>query len=255
MTVIPYTFNPLPPDPSIFSVNSRPLSLDMEWDPIDGATRYKVCFSLGTIEDGNDQIISSANIPPGINHPTLPRIRHSIRNLTPETNYAVSLFYSTTSAVPSILVGSVDSSTAANLPSNYDASSFEEIGGGFDLSALNPSTLATFGEVLNDLFDTGSDIAVMVGGITRNTQFMRRGDTLVIPQEEREPSLSIPFVTSAGSGQEASVTLTDDEGVSATFTLEYDETVGSISVDGGVTSFEPGESFILNGRKVTIQEF
>ena len=84
---------------------------------------------------------------------------------------------------------------------------------------------------------------------------MKRGDTLVIPQEEREPSLSIPFVTSAGSGQEASVTLTDDEGVSATFTLEYDETVGSISVDGGTTSFEPGESFVLNGKKVTIQEF
>ena len=165
------------------------------------------------------------------------------------------MLYSTSSAEPSLLVGSVDSSTAANIPGNYDASSFEEIGGGFDLSALNPSTLATFGEVLNDLFDTGSDIAVMVGGITRNTQFMRRGDTLVIPQEEREPSLSIPFITSAGSGQEASVTLTDDEGVSATFTLEYDETVGSISVDGGATSFEPGESFILNGRKVTIQEF
>jgi len=255
MTVIPYTFTPLPPDPSTFSVIARPLSLDMEWDPIDGATKYKVSYSLGTIEDGNDQIISNAGIPPTINHPTLPKIRHSIRNLTPETNYAVSLFYSTTSAEPSLLVGSVDSSTAANLPANYDASSFEEIGGGFDLSALNPSTLATFGEVLNDLFDTGADIAVMVGGITRNTQFMRRGDTLVIPQEEREPSLSIPFVTSAGSGQEASVTLTDDEGVSATFTLEYDETVGSISVDGGVTSFEPGESFILNGKKVTIQEF
>jgi len=122
------------------------------------------------------------------------------------------------------------------------------------LSELNPTTLATFGEVMNDLFDTGAEISIMVGGITRDTKFMKKGDTLVIPQEEREPSLSIPF-TGATAGQEASVTLTDDLGVSATYLVEYDETSGSISLDGGTTNFEPGESFILNGKKVTIQEF
>ena len=148
MTVIPYTFTPLPPDPSTFTVSTRPLSLDIDWDPIDGATRYKVSYSLGTIEDDNEDIISSARIPSVINHPTLQKIRHSIRNLTPATNYAVSLFYSTSSAEPSLLVGSVDSATSANVPGNYDASSFEEIGGGFDLSELNPATLETFGDCL-----------------------------------------------------------------------------------------------------------
>ncbi len=250
MVVIPDpTIADLPTDPSLFTVNARPLSLDMSWEEQTGATKYRVAFYQGTLEDPQDEITADGNIS------IMNDLKYSIRNLTVETNYVVSLYYSTTGGPANILVGSANTSTAANLPGNYDATSFaEDNGSGFDLSELNPATLATFGEVMNELFSLGDEISLMVGGITRDTKFMKRGDTLVIPQEEREPSLSIPF-SGTDAGQEASLTLTDDLGASATYTVEYDATEGSISLDGGTTNYVSGQSFVLNGKKVTIAEF
>lgn len=230
----------LPDDPSLFTVLPRPISLDMSWQPIDGALGYGIKYTIGA-KDESTNFITSAIFTDKLSHP--------VRNLQPGSTYTLYLYYTNTSAEPSILIGSSTKNTLENLPGNYDSSSYaDESGdGSFDFTSLNADALATLGEVMNELFDTGAEVNFVIGGggATKAT-FLKRGETA---QVEEGSSIAIPFTASAGGGQSATLTLSD---MATTVTVDYDESSGKVSLDGGTTEYASGESFVLDGKKVTV---
>lgn len=226
----------LPPDPSLFLATPRPLSIKMTWSPVSGATSYGVRYSVGDVGIG-DKIVSVRQ--------TTQR-SHSVRNLSPGTLYSVYLYYSTSSAVPSILVGSGSFTTLSNTAGNHDKADFGDESGKFSLADLDPTSLDKLGEVMNDLFTTGDVISFKLPtGNSVSTKFVRRGETTTITDGS---SVSLPFTANSGAGQTASLTLSDSTTVSITF----DETTQEMSVGGQV--YTSGQSFVLDGKKVTLYD-
>lgn len=81
---------------------------------------------------------------------------------------------------------------------------------------------------MNDLFDTGAEVKFNLGRNSGGTKakFVKRSGTTQI---EDGSSIAIPFNTSAGSGQSATLTLSD---VTSDVTVSYDETTEAVTVDG-----------------------
>ena len=227
------TIADLPADPSVFLVTPRPISLDLAWQEVDGATAYAVTYTAG---ESNTILTSTSSTT---------KLRHGIKNLQPETTYGVYLYYSVNSAPPGILLGSGSFSTLPNLPGNYDSSSFanDDGGGTFDLSSLNAESLMALGEVMNELFDTGAEIDFKLGGRSTTAKFVKRGQTTSV---EGEASIAIPFNTLSGSGQSATLTLSN----STDITVAYDESTEEVTIDGSV--YSSGQSLVLDGKKVTV---
>lgn len=143
-TIIDANIADLPPDPSVFSVTPRPISLDVMWPATSGGTAYGVNYSVGAV-GAQTEITSVTNTT---------NLNHSVRNLLPNTQYSVFLYYSTNSAAPSILIGSNAYTTLPNIAGNHDSSAYDDGSGGFDLSDLNSDSLETLEEVMNELFDS-----------------------------------------------------------------------------------------------------
>ena len=235
------TMADLPDDPSTFSVTPRPISLDVAWPAVPGAIAYGVEYTVGAAGASTNFITSELFTA---------ELSHSIGNLQPGTTYTVYLYYTTSSATPSILIGSTTKTTLANILANYDSSSYIDENGDIDLTSLNSLTLSVLGEFLNELFTTGDDVNLSLGGggVTK-AKFLQRGGTA---QLEEGASIAIPFIVSAGASQTATLTLSDTV---TNVTVDYDETTNQISVDGGTTYYSSGESFVLDGKKVTISTF
>ena len=139
------------------------------------------------------------------------------------------------------MIGSTTKTTLANILANYDSSSYIDENGDIDLTSLNSLTLSVLGEFLNELFTTGDDVNLSLGGggVTK-AKFLQRGGTA---QLEEGASIAIPFIVSAGASQTATLTLSD---MVTNVTVDYDETTNQISVDGGTTYYSSGESFVLD---------
>lgn len=238
------TIPDLPSDPSTitFVVHPRPISLDMVWKEVDGATGYTVKYAAGAGVLGEcSTVITSTEFTENLSH--------SIGNLQSDTEYTVYLYYSIDTSTPTILLGSGTYSTLENLPGNYDSSSFanKERGGAFDLTSLSPKSLQMLAGAMNDLFDTGAEIYIKVGpNSTKSTKakFVKRGETTSV--EGGGSSIAIPFNTSSGSGQDATLKLSDNTSV----VVEYDETTEAITIGGN--TYASGQSLVLDGQKVTI---
>lgn len=111
---------------------------------------------------------------------------------------------------------------------------------GYDLSAV----VGDFSAVMNELFVSGDRVELSVGGGKKvKTQFVRRGGTVTLTEDE---AISVPFATDGGSGQSVSLTLSD----TTTVSVAYDETTEQITVSG--VAYDSGESFVIDGKKVTI---
>ena len=223
----------LPSDPSVFVVTPRPISLDIVWQEVEGATSYSVRYSVGD----SDAMVSSVEATTSL--------RHIVKNLDSETTYMLYLYYSIDEESPSILVGSSTQTTLPNIPGNFHNSSFshDDGDGSFDLTGLTSTTLESLEEIINDLFDTGDKIHFKVGPSSTAAKFLKRGGTTDI---ENEVSVAIPFNTSSGSGQNATLTLSNATNV----TVAYDETTEEVTIDGKV--YSSGQSLVLDGKKVTL---
>lgn len=130
--------------------------------------------------------------------------------------------------------------------SDYDRDFFEsENSSGFDLTTLSSDNLSIVSELLNDLFSTGDEISIPVNGRSVPTRLVRRGDSVTV---EEGLSLAIPFTTSSGTDQTASLVLSDN----STITVAFDETTENITINGD--SYTSGQSFVLDGRKVSLYD-
>ncbi|CAN0343178.1 unnamed protein product [Ectocarpus sp. 12 AP-2014] len=201
---------------------------------IDGALSYR----LGVSEEGSG---STSVTHDGITDVVTSRTVE-IKNLKPDTTYAVTLYASYGSGSYEE-VQSSSSQTLANVASNYDVSDFGASAGAYDLSTLDEDELDSVNAVMNDLFTTGEKIEVSVGGKKSKLSFVRRGELT-----STDDSVLAPFSSSSGSGQMFTLQLSD----ASTKTVSYDETTGVITIDA--QGYGPGETFILDGKKCTVFE-
>jgi len=215
--------------PPLLIVTPGVLNIATEWPAVDLATGYRLTTTTGG--------------GPEITRVTTPLLLFDIGSLTPGTLYDVKL-YSTADSVAYTLVETISESTKPNLSTNYDTNDFSDGSGGFDLSMLSTASLDLVLELMNDLFATGDKVDLTIAGRTLSTTMVKRGGTVTIPSDNS--SISIPFNSLAGSSQSVTLTLSNATTVGVT----YDELSGKITVPSG--EYGTGESFLLDGQKVTI---
>ena len=167
--------------------------------------------------------------------------QQTIRNLVPATEYTVRLYSSTGTGFR--FEGETIVSTLENSAENYDVNEFLGPSGRFDISTLDNTSIGLISDVMNDLFTTDDAIDVNISGRTRVSRFVNRGDTVDITNSE---AVVAPFSTGGGPGQAISMTLSDASSVAVT----YDETTEELTI--GPTTYNTGESLVLDGQKVTI---
>lgn len=109
---------------------------------------------------------------------------------------------------------------------------------------MNEEAVDSLLGVMNELFTTGDEVVVTLpGGSKTKTKFVNRGGSASIVDVE---ALLLPFDESAGASQSASLTLSDNTSV----TVAYDEASGTIDVGG--TVYSPGDSMVIDGKKMTV---
>lgn len=229
----------LPADPSMLVVRGNPIGIELEWSEHPLAVKFGVSYSLGN--DGD-------NTPTDVNlEIPVTQFTQRIRGTQANTTYTVYFYYGTDANSPaSTLITAVTLTTPAGTggAADYETSFFEKEGnGGFDLTTLSENSFALISDILNDLFTSGDKIDIPVAGKTIATKFVRLGETT---QVEKGLSIALPFSTADGAGQSASLTLSDASTVAVTF----DESTEAVTVGG--TAYTPGDSFVLDGKKVTI---
>ena len=167
----------------------------------------------------------------------------TIKNLSPETEYTFRL-YSTDDGTAYTLVETSAVTTLANVGSNYDKNDYlDDTSGIFDLSVLDQTSVNRMSDLLNDIFATGDLMFVKVSGKTKKSKFVNRGGNVDVTDTE---SVLANFSPDAGSGQNVSFTLSD----TSTVLVSYDDATEEVTVDS--KTYHTGDSFVLDGRKVTL---
>ena len=224
----------LPDAPGLVSVVPRPMSIDLEWPVVSGATAYGVKYSVGEIdaEAKTTSVASTTNLA------------HSVTNLSPNTMYSVYSYYSMDDTDPAVPMSSGQYMTLLNVASNHDVSSYADERGGFDLRKLTKKSLGALDDVMNDIFSTGDAVTMSLRGKRQTkSKFVNRGDTADI---EKDVSIAMPFSASAGSGQSVTLALTD----ATTVDVTYDDATEDVLIGG--TTYAVGDSLVLDDQKVTV---
>ena len=168
-------------------------------------------------------------------------LEHTITGLVPETAYTIKLYVDTGPGY--VLQEELVTATLSNIAANYDINDFIE-DGVVNLSSLPEATISSINAVMNELFTTGDLVNVSLSD--KLASFINLGDTLSI---EAIDGVLLPFAEASGSGQGVSVVLSD----TTTVGIDYDDTVNTITVNGVV--YFPGDTFILDGKKVRMVDY
>eukprot|EP00903_Cladosiphon_okamuranus_P018216 g16755.t1 len=142
------------------------------------------------------------------------------------------------------LAGASTVSTLPNLAGNYDTGEFLSARGRFDPTSLGATSVNHLSGVMNDLFSTGDQIDINIGGRGPTvSKFVQRGAMVAVDDSEAPVA---PFTKDAGAGQAITLKLSDASNV----TVSFDETTEAVTV--GAVSYDAGDSLVLDGKKCTI---
>ncbi len=218
------------PDP--WEINTRSMNTVVEIESVAGASSYRLTYEG---PDGKE-IYAFSNFTD---------LNKNIVNLNPETQYIFRLYVDTGSGYE--LTQSLTTTTLSNNSSNHFITDFEE-NGVFDLTSMNDVSKTELSSVMDDLFETGDIVNVSVETKNNfNTSFVKLGDSIGINDVN---GLLIPFDDTKGGGQSVGVVLSDQ---STNVSVTYDDTNNTISLNSNV--YNPGDVFILDGKKVRILDF
>ncbi len=214
---------------SLLSLNERSVNIPIVITEVPGAIGYNITYEgpLGV------QITAFSDVT---------TLEHNITGLDPDTEYIIRLFADTGSGYESVEESTT--TTLANVAANYDISDFQDSNGVTNLSSLPESTISSINEVIGDLLNTGDIVNVNVKG-SLDTTFIGLGDALSISDLN---GVLLPFNEASTPGQSVTITLSDSSNVD----VDFDEAVNSIIVNG--IEYFVGDSFILDGKKVTVVE-
>ena len=172
-------------------------------------------------------------------------LEQNITGLVADTEYVIKLYADTGSGY--VLTEELTATTLANTAANYDVTHLVQ-DGVINLSPLPDDTIANISEVINELFNTGDVVQVSVQGKAElNTSFIKLGEQLSI---EKIDGVLLPFVQSSGAGQAVGVVLSDG---STTVSIDYDDALNGVTVNEVV--YYPGDTFVLDGQKVSVAEY
>lgn len=215
--------------PPIFSATPWSTFLEVAWPAVSG-TVYRVTY----VESGS----SSGEATINVNEETTT----TIYNLPPNISYDIKVYSSTNGTVFSLLEEGTFT-TLTDTSSNSNISHFET-NGVYDFTSLDQATLDILSVHTGGTIVTGDKVRISVQGRgVLSPTFIERGATSPIGETD---SVIIPFESTGGSSQTVTFTLSDN----STIVVTYDE--NSSELDVGGTTRTIGESFILDGRKVTI---
>ena len=216
--------------PPIFSATPWSTFLEVVWPAVFG-TVYRATY----VESGSGASETTVNTEDA----TI-----VIYNLTPNTSYDVKVYSSTDGTVFS-LADEGTFTTLTDTSSNSNISHFET-NGVYDFTFLDQATLEILSVHTEGTIVTGDKVKISVQGqgVLRPT-FIERGATAPIGEAD---SVIIPFEPTGGGSQTVTFVLSDNTQV----TVTYDEITSELDVGGTPRSI--GESFILDGRKVTIYD-
>ena len=222
----------LPPDPYVpeLSVTFKSVYANVNW--LASNTYYRI--------DITDPSLTTSTVTSGILD-----LEFTVSNLLPETSYTVEL-YTSSDDVTYNLESSATFTTLENTAANFDSSEFfdgtEML---YDFESFDSGTLAIIGEIFDELFVTGDTLRLKDStDVTYNTSFVENGSTVTLSDNS---SFYIPFESTAGSGQQVTLTLSD----TTTVLVEYNELTGKIQIDG-TTTYSVGNSFILDGKTIFV---
>lgn len=225
LTVVSVNIAPLIVEPSVITI---PITIT----EVPGAIGYRVSY---TGPDGNE-ITALSDVT---------TLEHSLTGIVPETEYTIKLYADTGNGYQ--LTEEIATTTLANVAANYDVNIFVE-DGVINLSSLPDATISNIAEVMNELFTTGDLVSVSIQGKPElNTYFINLGDELSIDAID---GVLLPFVEASTPGQDVSVVLSDGSTIVG---INFDEAVNTITVNNVV--YSPGDSFVLDGKKVTVVEY
>lgn len=110
--------------------------------------------------------------------------------------------------------------------------------GRFDISTtLDNNSIGLISDVMND-----DVIDVNISGNVVTSRFVNRGGVDISGSD----ALIAPFTSGGGSGQAISITLSESSSVA----VSYGEATEAVMI--GNTTYDTGESLVLDGRKVKI---
>ena len=211
-----------------FSVVASTINIPVVVGEIAGAIGYNISYEGPT--GGEITAVSGTTT-----------LEHNITGLVPDTQYTIRLYADTGSGY--VLTEEVVATTLGNTAANYDKQDYAE-NGIFNLRPLMQASLGAIQSVLDGVFDTGDVLGVSIPGKPIDASFINIADNLSIRDVD---AVIIPFATTNGSGQDVNVTLSDE---STIVTIAFDDTVNTITIDN--VTYGPGDSLILDGKKVTV---
>lgn len=230
-TVFDSSDNVLYPVPLVNSVSTSPFSYLLSWIAVDDATSYRLEYS----ESGSNTLELSS---------VTENLTLNLSNLNPITTYYYQL-YSSEDGINYTIVddASGNFTTSTNESSGYDMDSFLE-DGIYNFSSFSPDIVGQMATIITELLGQDESIKIVVNGSVEEILVSGlSGETIDVDDND---SYILPFQTTSGSNQTMNVT-----GL-YTGVLNYDETQDGIEIEG-ILRFA-GDSFILNGVRITIKE-
>lgn len=219
-----------------FTINTRPINIMVFINEVPGASIYKLTYQKG---NGREKVWFEdvEVVDPEVN----------VSPLKSETMYTLRLYTSQTVGGIYDMRELVQTTTLHSSASNFNKNDFMTSNNDFDMSLLDEESRSELSSILKDVFSTGDKLTVKLKrGRNANISFINIGETLVIGSFS---AILFPFDTSNGPGQSSSMILSDN---STSVDVFYNEVDGTISIGG--TSYEVGEYFLLDGKKVYIEE-
>ena len=212
------------------SLNPRPVNIVANIKEVEGASAYRVTVQV----TGSDKVRVVADGFTGT--------KLNIQPLVPLTGYTVKQYYTTDGTLYQPSLEESTTTTDATSSRNFVIGDFKDTSGVFDLSGLNTGASGQLYEVINEILTTGDSVKLNLSGkSTKTARFIKRGESHPIVD-----ALVMPFETSGGTSQTASITLSDESEV----TLTFDEVSETINVGGVAYSY--GDSIVIDGKKMTI---
>ena len=131
--------------------------------------------------------------------------------------------------------------------SNFNVNDFMTANNDFDMSLLDDQSRSELSKIMKDLFRTGDRIIVKLkGGKVARIDFVNLGESHPIGSSS---AVLFPFDTSNGPGQSSSLILSDN---TTNANVSFNEIDGTVDVNG--VSRETGTYFLLDGKKVSVEE-